>query len=84
MGLTAYLVYGLVLADVMTLKMSMTACFISGIFMAVFAITGVSRGGGTRSETMGRNVCMYNNKIFTWGYSISLTFLSLQTLVLES
>ncbi|GMH79623.1 hypothetical protein TrST_g7884 [Triparma strigata] len=43
MGLTAYLVYGLVLADVMTLKMSMTACFISGIFMAIFAITGVSR-----------------------------------------
>ena len=43
MGLSAYLVYGLVLGDVLTLPEALTSVLISGVLQIVFAITGVSK-----------------------------------------
>jgi len=43
MGLSAYVTYGLVLGDVMSVQYALTACLIAGVLQGVFAVTGVSR-----------------------------------------
>ena len=42
LGLSAYLAYGLVLADVATLSEALTACFASGLALFVCAISGLA------------------------------------------
>ena len=43
MGLSAYLVYGLVLADVLSVAEALTSCFAAGVLLGLFAISGVSK-----------------------------------------
>ena len=43
MGLSAYLVYGLVLGDVLTLREALTSVLVSGFLQIAFAVTGVSK-----------------------------------------
>jgi AGZA family xanthine/uracil permease-like MFS transporter len=42
LGLSAYLTYGLVLADVATLSEALTACFASGALLFVCAVSGIA------------------------------------------
>jgi adenine/guanine/hypoxanthine permease len=42
MGLSAYLVYGLVFGEGQSLKQAFTSCFVSGVVLVIFSVTGVS------------------------------------------
>eukprot|EP01035_Chromulina_nebulosa_P017709 gene17709-23301_t len=43
MGLSAYLTYGLVLGDGLTIKEAFTSCFIAGIILTIFSVLGISQ-----------------------------------------
>lgn len=43
MGLSAYLVYGLVLGNVLTVKEALTSCLVAGLLLGAFAVSGVSK-----------------------------------------
>lgn len=42
MGLSAYLVYGLVFGEGQSLKQAFTSCFVSGVILVIFSVTGAS------------------------------------------
>ena len=41
-GLSAYLIYGLVLNDELTIEEAFTSCFVSGFLLCAFSVTGIS------------------------------------------
>lgn len=43
MGFSAYLTYGLILGEGLTIKEAYTSCFTSGVLLSIFSVTGISQ-----------------------------------------